>query len=302
MSLDIPVNVEVEMSPGQLAYFIELLRGVAASADPGDSLKEVRIVADDNFVSEIQSMTGQSYQPGPYATPCAAFPIEQGNTFSTKILIRQAFFAPSDNGPLEQTSTLIGAMYYCRLYHLTWQRRGYLYRPSPDPYAHDLFVMCEMVHNEYAVARLKNILLSQRFGLHIEATRQNIPFFIRSGSSLASLFDQVPYQVQACGIYQLLPSVRKDALLPVAYRFIFEPLARHAGFLAPIPSDYPIQAPDNNPEDNAFYREVIAPYWIPIKSEIETSFENQFNKTEQVLQTITQTMDACLDRLLEVFA
>ena len=39
--------------------------------------------------------------------------------------------------------------------------------------------MCEQIHNEYAVARLKNILLSQHFSLQIDATGQ-IPRFLLS--------------------------------------------------------------------------------------------------------------------------
>jgi hypothetical protein len=277
-----------------------LLRGLFTDIDPGDSLKEVRVIADNVLASEHYSLTGRTYVPGSHVTSCIAFPIEQGNTFSSKILVRQAFFAPSNNGPLEQTSALMGAMYYCRLFHLTWQRRGYIYRQSPDPYAHDLFVICEQIHNEYAVARLKNILLSQHFSLQIEATGQIAPFFTQYGAALATLFDQVPSQLQACGILQLAPLLRKDAILPTAYRFIFEPLARHAGFLAPIPSDYPGLMVDNMPEKNAFYRETIAPYWISIKSTLETSFDSQFSKTEEELQMISETMDAFLSKLGEI--
>lgn len=91
-------------------------------------------------------------------------------------------------------------------------------------------------------------------------------------------------------------------MLPIAYRFIFEPLARHAGFLTPIPPEFPLRDPNNNPEGNAFYQDIIAPYWIPIKSALEASFDSQFSETETALHTITQTMDSCLDRLRQEYA
>ena len=227
------------------------------------------------------------------------FRLSKETPFTARILVRESFFAPSDNGPLEQISTLIGALYYCRLFHLTWQRRGYIYRQSPNLYAHNLFVMCEQIHNEYAVARLKNMLLSQRLNLQIDATGQTFPFFTQYGTTLAMLFDQVPSQLQARGILQFAPLLRKGAMLPTAYRFIFEPLARHAGFLAPIPSDYPGLMLDNIPEKNAFYQDVVAPYWISIKSTLEKSFANQFSNTEEELQVISKTLNSCLDELLE---
>ena len=88
-------------------------------------------------------------------------------------------------------------------------------------------------------------------------------------------------------------------MLPTVYRFIFEPLARRAGYLVPIPPDYPLLYLDNIPEKTAFYRETIAPYWISIKSTLEASFASQFSKTEDALQIISKTIDSCLDELLE---
>lgn len=77
MDVDIPVSIEVEVSPGQLAYFIELFRGLATSIDPGDSLKEVRIIRDDALASQIQALSGGIYQQGPYPPSAVAVPSEQ---------------------------------------------------------------------------------------------------------------------------------------------------------------------------------------------------------------------------------
>jgi len=82
----------------------------------------------------------------------------------------------------------------------------------------------------------------------------------------------------------------------------FEPLARHAGFLAPITPNFPLRNPDNTPESSILYREVIAPYWLSIKSAPEASFVNQFRKTEEALQAMSEVVDACLDRLRQEYA
>lgn len=291
-----------DISQGQQAYFIALLRGLIADIDPGESLKEIRIVADDAFVSVVQALLApmnKAYQPGPHLTTCATIPVEMDKTFFTVIVIRQAFFTPSDIAPQEQTSGLAGALSHCKLYHVAWQRRGFVYRENADPYTTDLFAMCGQIHDAYAVSRVKNVLISQRLDLRIDGTGQIIPFFIQFGGSVATLFDQVPNQIWEQGIFQLDPSQRKHALFFIAYRFIFEPLARYAGFLAPIPPDYPLRAVGNDPEHSPFYREIIASYWIPMKSALEASFDSQFNETEKALQTISELVDACLETLLK---
>jgi len=156
------------------------------------------------------------------------------------------------------------------------------------------------MHDEYAVARLKNMFFGGNFSF-LDDQGQPVPYFIEYGESLAKFFDQLPYQLRARDILQIAPSMRKNAMLPIAYRFIFEPLARHAGFLTPIPPEFPLRDPNNNPEGNVFYQGVIASYWVPIKSALEASFNSQFSETETALHTITQTMDACFDRLRQEY-
>lgn len=295
-AIDVPISWEVEISLEQRADFTELLRRFVTSIAPGDSLKEVCVIADDALASKIQSLTGRLYQSGSYYPEGVAVPIEKGNTFSSTILIRQAFFTSDETGIFEQISILVEELYHCWLYHRAWQRRRYIYPHFADSYFNDLFTIGQQMHDEYAVARLKNVFLGEHLTL-CDEQGQNIPWFIEYGSSLSALFDQTPRQVCTRDMLQIAPSMRKSAMLPIMYRFIFEPLARQAGFLTPIPPDYPLQWLDNSPEENVFYREVIAPYWISIKSALEASFDSQFNKTEEALGTISKTMDVCLDRL-----
>jgi hypothetical protein len=295
--MDIPIYWGIEVSPGQKTYFTKLLHELARNIDPGDSLKEVRIVSDDVLASEIQSLTGKPYQLGSYYPEGVAVPIEKGTTFSSAVLIRQVFFAlyktmPATAASLQQKSILVEELYHCRLYHQTWQRRGYLSSRSADPYARDLFAMCAQMHDEYAVARLKNIYFGQYVRVHEQG--RLAPYYIEYGRLMAQSLDQVPYQLRARGIFQIALPMRKDAMLDITYRFIFEPLARHAGFLAPIPPDYPLRMPENKPEASVYYRKVIAPHWIPIKSALEASFDSQFSKAEEELQVISETVDAFL--------
>jgi len=301
--MDIPIYWDIEVSPNQKEGFTKLVQGLGTQINPGNSLKGVCVIADDALASKIQSLTGKPYQPGSYYPEGVAVPVEQESTFSSTILIRQAFFAlgetmPADAAYLQQISTLVEELYHCQLYHQTWQRRGYISSRSADPYSRDLFMTCVQMHDEYAVTRLKNIFFGQYVRVP-DAQGQPVPYFIEYGEPLAKFFDQVPYQLRTRDILQIALPMRKDAMLPIAYRFIFEPLVRCAGFLAPIPPDYPLQAPDNTPEGNTFYREVIASYWIPIKSALETSFDSQFSKAEEELQVISETMDAFLGKLLE---
>lgn len=296
---DIPIRWEVEISIDEMAGFTKLLRELVIQVVPGESLKEVHIIANNALASKIRSLTGRAYQEGSHAPSAVAVAIERGNTFSSAILVRQAFFVePGEPALLNQTSTLLEELYHCRLYHQTWQRRGYIYPHFADPYANDLFIVCGLMHDEYAVARLKNMFFGEHPPFH-DTQGQVIPWFIEYGASLLASFDKVPHQLRTHGILHLVPAMRKTAMLPIAYRFIFEPLARHAGFLTPIPPHYPLQASNNNPEGSVFYREAIAPYWIPMKRALETSFTSQFSKSEEAMYAISNTIDACLDRLLE---
>jgi hypothetical protein len=252
-----------------------------------------------DLASKIRSLTGRAYQEGSHTPSAVAVAIERGNTFSSAILVRQAFFVESgETALLNQTSTLLEELYHCRLYHQTWQRRRYVYPHFVDSYSNDLSIVCGLMHDEYAVARLKNMFFGEHPPFH-NTQKQVIPWFVEYSASLTASLDKVPHQLRAHGILHLAPAISKTAMLPIAYRFIFEPLARHAGFLAPIPPHYTLRAPKNNPEGSVFYREVIAPYWILLKRALETSFTSQFSKTEEALNAITKTMDACLERLLE---
>lgn len=304
--MGIQLQWKVEMPSEQKTGFAELLQKLVATIGPGDSLKTVRVIADDALPSEILSLTGEYYQSGSYYPEGVTVPIEGEGTFLSIMLIRQAFFAPSETisgekASLEQISTLVEELYHSCLYHLAWQYRGYIDLFSADPYSDYRFTVCRAVHDEYAVARLKNMFFGTNFGA-LDEQGQPIPYFIEYGLSLAAFFDQVPDQLHNPTILQIAPSERKNGMLPIAYRFIFEPLARHAGFLAPVPPDYLLQAPENTPESTAFYREVIAPYWTPIKSALEASFDSQFSKTEEALQDISEVVDACLDRLRQEYA
>lgn len=292
-------EADIPPDPPQFESFLELLQILMDYINPGNSLKEVRIIADNVLVSEIQSLTGQAYQPGPHIPEGVAVPIEQENDFYSVIFIRRQIFSPCETMLLVWLSVLLEEIYHCRLNHQKWLRRGYIHRRTTDQYTQDLFAMCEQMHDEYAVSRLKNMY----FGDHqivFDAQGVNIPYYFEYGSSLIATFDEASCQLHTRDLLQIPLSLRKNALLPLAFRFIFEPLARHAGFLAPVPPSYPLQAPGNVLEGNAFYREVIASYWIPIKSALEASFASQFSKTEEALVTITETMNACLDRLLEI--
>ena len=295
--INIPISWEVEISLDQKAAFTELLRALNIYIDPGNRLEKVRIIADDALSSTIQSLTGRPYQLGQYTPPGVAIGVKKENTFSSTILIRQAFFTSE---PLQQISTLVEELYHCQLYHQAWQRRGDRDRQNADLYSNDLFVTCEKMHDEYAVARLKNTFFGEQFSFR-NPQGQLVPFFIEYGETLSKFFDQAKDQIHTDTILRFAPSERKDIMLPFTYRFIFEPLARHAGFLTPIILQFPLRMPDNVPEANAFYREVIAPYWIPIKNALELSFDSQFCEIEAALRTITQTMDACLDRLQQEY-
>ncbi|MFL5624277.1 MAG: hypothetical protein ACJ788_01615 [Ktedonobacteraceae bacterium] len=297
---DVPISWEVEISLEQRANFTELLHQLATHINPGNSLKEVCIIADNVLALKIQSLTGKPYRSGPHYPEGVTVVVEKGNTFSNIILIRQAFFTSDETGILEQISILLEELYHCWLYHQTWQRRGSINLRSADLYTNELFRICGQIHDEYAVARLKNIFLGGHLTLRDEQG-QSIPLFIEYGSSLSALFDQIPHQLRTRDILQIAPLIRKSAMLPIVYRFIFEPLARHAGFLTPIPPDYPLQWSDNSPEENVFYREMIAPYWVQIKSSLEVSFDSQFNETEKALDAICKTVDACLDRLRQEY-
>ncbi|EFH84909.1 hypothetical protein [Ktedonobacter racemifer] len=175
---NIPIHWGVEVSADQKAYFAELLHKLAVIIDPGDSLREVRIIADNVLPLEVQLWVGKPYQPGPHLPTGVAVPVEQGNAVASKVFIRKVFFGRSETleGQLEQLSTLFEELYHCRLYHQTWRRRGYINSRSTDPYSRDLFAVSGQVHDEYAVARQKNIFFGERISLHDEQG-QAIPFF-----------------------------------------------------------------------------------------------------------------------------
>ncbi|HEY7348129.1 MAG TPA: hypothetical protein VH599_07385 [Ktedonobacterales bacterium] len=295
---EINVYWEVQVSPQQMTEFTELLQAYATHIAPGESLKEIRIIADDALAERIQLLTGKPYQAGSHYPEGVAVPIEQTGDLSCVILIRKAVFRPGQEALHVRILTLLEELYHCRLYHQTWQRRGYLHPHGEDPYASDLFITCNMLHDEYAVARLKNTFLGQ-FPMVRDAQGQPTPWYSEYGASLSDSLAQASHQVHDPALSRMPASMRKSAMLPIAYRFIFEPLARHAGFLTPIPPDYQLHAPDNRPEQSAFYRDVIASYWLPIKQALEASFASEFSKTEEMLETISEKMDACLEELLK---
>jgi hypothetical protein len=292
----LPISWEADASPDEQVYFDDLVQSLGAQISPGDSLKEIRVIADHALVSEIRALAGNSYQPGQhYPNKGVTIPDEHESTFSSTILITRAFFTLK---PIEQISLIVEELYHCLLYHLAWHRRGYIKPHSADLYATDLFTMCALMHDEYAVARLKNTFFGEGLSF-TDAQGQSIPpHFIEYGASLSLAFAQADYELRSGAFQDFAPAERKENMIPFAYRFIFEPLARHTGLLMPIPPQYTLQSPENIPEVNDFYCEVVAPYWLSMKHALEWSFDSQFTETEAAIQTITHTMDECFDRLL----
>jgi hypothetical protein len=294
---DIQLHLDTKVPAEQLHDFIELVNALVPQIEPGDSLKEIHVIADDALASTIQLLTDKPYQQGPHYPLGVAVPLEQDSSLSYVVLLRQALFAPDQTVTLERLSTILEELYHCKLYHQTWQRRGHIYPHIADTYLSDLFIACSMLHDEYAVARLKNTLWGT-LPILTNGQGEKIPHYFEFGGTLTEYIEQGSLLLRSHDILKYDLTGRKIAALPIAYRSIFEPIARHAGFLTPIPPDYPLQAPNNIPEGNAFYREAVAPFWQTIKACLERSYANQFVETEQAIENISENINAFLDNLL----
>lgn len=318
--------VESAFSPEQRAGFqaivLELL-GLAVGAREIQHLTGLLVVPDSAIERTVNALIRKymgkergAYRrrPGDLGGGVAV-PLEQSGKLSCYVIIGANLLAnvtEEHNHAFPLVSRVLEEFLHVRLYAMVWESAGGLgLLAKPSGCLSELRSLCHMAHDEYIVPRWKAGVLGSIPLVEVDGVLCTTSLY--HPHSLAEEMEQAKLRLvkivsrAARGYVSVEESFTQ--LMQCLYRDIFEHLVRDAGLRAGnrdalagqevangvSDTPTPANAPRQNADESAFYREYVATVWAQLRREIEHSYETDFGGHKATLST----MVAIVRRFLE---
>jgi len=279
---DVPLEVQ-RIFANQIKWIIDEWLG-----DVPPLLMAILVVPEGHIPQTINDYYAQtdfpaaSYTQGPHSPEgVAAYGETEGNPHVVIIFDDRLIRRVTPQGTINDiASTVLEEFYHAEIYSLQVKTLGPLSTLWNGPICRArLRRISALFHDEYAVNRKKSTLY-QKTGLGSIAYGESISNRLNNGHQLLSAL------VENASKGQIPSDEAVTQSLEIINRYIFDPLARNAAYIAGNPQD---NHPNNDAHLSEFYKKV-KPFWLEIETQLQHSFDSGFEQYLPALDSIVETL------------